>query len=148
MTDWFKLIGEFHPIAVHFPIALLLTASFLEVVSIWFKDHAGLRFAIIVNLTLGTLGAVVAATLGWIDAAHIGMETDLKPVLLWHRWLGTAVAIGALITMALWYRTRSKAGSGLWLYRIVLWMLAVMLGITGHLGALLVYGLDYFSTSN
>lgn len=104
----------------------MVTASLLEVVSIWFKDHAGLRFAIIVNLTLGTLGAVVAATLGWIAAAHIGMETDLKPVLLWHRWLGTAVAIGALIPMALWYRSRSKREGSCWVYRIALWTLSII----------------------
>jgi uncharacterized membrane protein len=143
-----QMIGAFHPLVVHFPIALLLTAAFLELVSVWIKDHPGLRFAIAVNLVLGALAAFVAASLGWMDAAHIGFEPDLKPVLAWHRWLGTSVAIGSLITATLWFRTtRASAPPSPWIYRTALWMLAVVVGFTGHLGALLVYGLDYFSPS-
>jgi uncharacterized membrane protein len=141
-----QTMGALHPLVVHFPIALLLTAAFLELVSVWIKDHPGLRFAIAVNLLLGTLGAVVAATLGWLDAAHIGLEPDLKPVLAWHRWLGTSVAVCSLITAALWFRfIRTQKAGGIGIYRIALWLLAIVLGITGHLGGLLVYGLDYFS---
>jgi uncharacterized membrane protein len=143
-----QTIGALHPLVIHFPIALLLTAAFLELISVWIKDHPGLRFAIAVNLLLGTLGALVAATLGWMDAAHIGLEPDLKPVLAWHRWLGTSVAVGSLITAALWFRfTRTNKVGGLGIYRIALWLLAIVLGITGHLGGLLVYGLDSFSPS-
>jgi uncharacterized membrane protein len=141
-------MGAFHPLVVHFPIALLLTAAFLELISVWIKDHSGLRFAIAVNLLLGTLGAVIAATLGWMDAAHIGFEPDLKPILAWHRWLGTSVAIGSLLTTGLWFRSeRIRQTGGLWIYRVALLLLAVALGVTGHLGGLLVYGLDYFSPS-
>jgi uncharacterized membrane protein len=147
-THLVKLIGAFHPLVVHFPIALLLTAAVLEVVSVRLKDHQGLRFAIVINLILGTVGAVVAASLGWMDAAHTGIEVDLKPTLAWHRWLGTSVAIGSLITTALWFRARITPKSSLWIYRIALWLLAVIVGFTGHLGALLVYGLDYFSLPN
>jgi uncharacterized membrane protein len=141
-----RLLGAFHPLVVHFPIALLLTAAFLELVSVWKKESPGLRSAIAVNLTLGTVAAVVAATLGWLDAAHIGFEPDLKPVLAWHRWLGTSVAFGSLITTILWFRVRTNSSTCLWLYRAALWSLALLIGITGHLGALLVYGLDYFSS--
>lgn len=142
-----QTLGAFHPLIVHFPIALLLTAALLEVISIWNKGHSGLRFAILINLTLGTLGAMLAATLGWVDAAHIGFEPDLKPVLAWHRWLGTSVAVGALATTALWYRlARHEYSGSLWTYRTVLWLTVIVLGITGHLGGLLVYGLDYFDS--
>jgi len=145
-THLVRLIGAFHPLVVHFPIALLLTAALLEAASVWLKDHPGLRFAIVINLTLGTVGAVVAASLGWMDAAHIGIEVDLKPTLAWHRWLGTSVAIGSLITTILWFRVRVNSAVCLWLYRATLWSLALLVGITGHLGALLVYGLDYFAS--
>jgi uncharacterized membrane protein len=141
-----RLLGAFHPLVVHFPIALLLTAAFLELVSVWKKDGSGLRFAIVVNLTLGTSAAVVAATLGWIDAAHMGFEPDLKPVLAWHRWLGTSVATGSLIPTILWFRMSTNPAGRIWFYRAALWSLALLIGITGHLGALLVYGLDYFSS--
>jgi uncharacterized membrane protein len=141
-----RLLGAFHPLVVHFPIALLLTAAFLELVSVWKKESSGLRSAIAVNLTLGTVAAIVAVALGWLDAAHIGFEPDLKPVLAWHRLLGTSVAVGSLITTILWFRARTNLSTCLWLYRAALWSLALLIGITGHLGALLVYGLDYFSS--
>jgi uncharacterized membrane protein len=141
-----QLMGVFHPLIVHFPIALLLTAAFLELVSVWKKDHAGLRFAIVANLILGTIGAVVAAPLGWIDASYIHVEPDLRPVLAWHRWLGTSVAIGALITTIFWFGyARVGTRAHFWIYRAALWSLTLILSITGHLGGLLVYGLDYFS---
>ncbi len=138
-------LGAFHPLLVHFPIALLLTAAVLEVISVWMKKHSDLRFVIVVNLTLGTVTAAIAAALGWMDAAHMGFEPDLKPILAWHRWLGTSVAVGSLITTALWFRARMASTGSLWIYRTALWLLAVVVGFTGHLGALLVYGLDYFS---
>jgi uncharacterized membrane protein len=141
-----RLLGALHPLFVHFPIALLLTAAFLELVSVWKNESSGLRSAIAVNLALGTFASVVAATLGWLDAAHIGFEPDLKPVLAWHRWLGTSVAVGSIITTILWFRTRTNLSDCLWLYRAALWSLALLIVITGHLGALLVYGLDYFSS--
>jgi len=147
-THLVKLLGAFHPLVVHFPIALLLTAAVLEIVSVRLKDHSGLRFAIMINLMLGTMAAVVAASLGWMDAAHMGFEPDLKPVLAWHRWLGTSVTVGSLITTVLYFRTRITPNGSHWIYRIALWLLAVVVGFTGHLGALLVYGLDYFSLSN
>ncbi len=142
-----QLLGALHPLAVHFPIALLLTAALLELISFWHGYNSGLRFAIAINLMLGTTAAIVAAIFGWIDAAHIGFEPDLKPILALHRWLGTSVALESLITVGLWFKSVQTGLSGsIWIYRAALWSLAVSVGITGHLGALLVYGLDYFSS--
>jgi uncharacterized membrane protein len=141
-----ELLGAFHPLVVHFPIALLLTAALLELFSVWKPESSGLRFAITVNLILGTLGALVAAPLGWIDANQMHFEPDLRPVLAWHRWLGTSVAAGALLTSFVGFRaTKTDSVTTLWIYRGLLWLFALTLGITGHLGGLLVYGLDYFS---
>ena len=139
LSDWIthlvKWMGAFHPAAVHFPIALLLTAAALEVVSVWLKDHSGLRFAIIVNLALGALGAIVASTLGWMDAAHMSFESDLQPVLAWHRWLGTSVGVCSLIITALSFGLgRTGSAASLWIYRVLLWLLALAVGITGYLG--------------
>jgi uncharacterized membrane protein len=141
------LLGALHPLVVHFPIALLLTAALIETFTLWIRESPGLRFAVVVNLVLGTLGAVIAAPLGWIDATQMHFEPDLRPVLEWHRWLGTSVALLSLITLALrWNWSRKRTRSSLWIYRGLLWMLAIILGIAGHLGGLLVYGLDYFSS--
>lgn len=143
---WWQLLGAFHPLVVHFPIALLLVAALLEVFSVWKTDHAGLRFAIAVNLLLGTLGALIAALLGWIDATQMHFEPDLKPILFWHRWLGTTTALAAIVATFLWFRkTILRTMEASVSYRIVLWSAVFILAITGHLGGLLVYGLDYFS---
>jgi uncharacterized membrane protein len=141
-----ELLGAFHPLVVHFPIALLLTAAVLELFSVWKPESSGLHFAVTVNLILGTLGALVAAPLGWIDATQMHFEPDLRPVLAWHRWLGTSVAVGAALTsLARFWAIKSGSRRVLWTYRALLWLFALLLGITGHLGGFLVYGLDYFS---
>jgi uncharacterized membrane protein len=146
MHRLWELLGAFHPLVVHFPIALLLTAAFLELFIVWKPESSGLRFAITVNLILGTLGALAAAPLGWIDATLMHFEPDLRPILAWHRWLGTSVAVGAVLTsLARYWAINSGSLRVLWTYRVLLWLFALLVGITGHLGGLLVYGLDYFS---
>jgi len=141
-----QLAGAGHPLVVHFPIALLLASALLEVISIWKGENVRLRFAIVANMVMGTIGAVVAAALGWIDATQIHFEPDLRAVLTWHRWLGTSSAIGAVVVTVLWFGwARNGSPRRIWIYRVALWLLALGVSVCAHWGGLLVYGLDYFS---
>lgn len=89
-------LGMWHPAAVHFPIALLLTAAFLEVAG------ATLRRPIYtvsnrLLLAVATAGAFVAAPLGWLNAGLPAADDELA--LTVHRWLGTAMPF---LLLALW----------------------------------------------
>ncbi|MDE1171758.1 MAG: hypothetical protein PW734_11220 [Verrucomicrobium sp.] len=138
-----RWLGAFHPVVIHFPIALLLLAAFLEGIVAWRGPSEKLSFAAGLSLGLGAVAAVIAAGLGWADAATMSIEPDLKPILTWHRWLGTGVAVGSCLAGLLQLRVL-PTGRGVWAYRIVLWLVALATAVAGHLGGTLVYGLDYY----
>ncbi|QDV05092.1 Planctomycete cytochrome C [Planctomycetes bacterium Poly30] len=131
---WPKWLGRFHPTIVHFPIALL-TAAFLAELLARVLRKPQLHHAATFSYTLGALSTVPSAAFGWLLAestTHRGHELDD------HRWLGVAVATVAVLGMTVFYR---KPGLRLPL----LALLAVLVGITGHLGGSLSYGSDWLS---
>lgn len=131
LTVW---ISHFHPLAIHFPIALL-TAAFLaelfaRVRPAWKSDgEAAARFC----LALGALSALPSAFLGWMLAenlSHTGSDVEL------HRWLGSSTAIGAILV---WWACRRWPTRRL----LLLALLAAIVGATGHTGGALSYGADW-----
>tara|TARA_R110001592_G_scaffold53152_2_gene163103 strand:- start:762 stop:1469 length:708 start_codon:yes stop_codon:yes gene_type:complete len=142
--DW---IGKFHPLVVHFPIALILAAALAEALTLLTrKSHFrnGARYC----LTLGALGAVVAALLGWASAygATYNESVASVSVLTIHRWLGTITAILSILT--LWLSWKTTAGDGIAStrrYQISLFITALFVAFAGHFGAALVFGVDYFN---
>jgi mono/diheme cytochrome c family protein len=102
--DW---LGNFHVVVVHFPIALLLAAAAGELWFTWRRvrePSPAVRFCVL----LGAGSAIVTAVLGWLHAAS-GYGASSPSILVWHRWVGTAVAVwradGA--------RTRGRRWSGI-----------------------------------
>ena len=97
-------------------------------------------------LKAGALGAVVAAGIGWAAFLFANFPRELLPVLSTHRWLGTAVALlsvvaaGAAATGGEWESERHRR-----LYRLLLFGSALLVGLTGHWGSMLVYGADHFA---
>ena len=65
-----SLVGKFHPLVVHFPIALLMVAGLLELVE-WRRGRGPSRESLIL-VRIGALAAVVSAVSGWSFA-----ETNL-----------------------------------------------------------------------
>lgn len=130
-------LGKFHPAAVHFPIALLLSAAFAELLSLRSK-HGFFPNAVRFCLWIGALGAVGAALLGWLYGGF--RITDEESILTFHRWNGTTIAVLALL--ALWLeeqRVRTEfARNGA--IRSVLFAVALLVGLNGYLGGLMVYG--------
>ncbi|MDR0534658.1 MAG: DUF2231 domain-containing protein [Verrucomicrobiales bacterium] len=147
MASLLRFIGAFHPIAVHFPIALLTVAALAEAAKLKYKDNPTLDSVVLFNLHLGAVAAVAAAVLGWADAATMGVESELRPILFWHRWLGTGSALLFLVVLWLWHRQRHAVPNkgNPWLFRVFLWLGTFLLALTGHLGGTLVYGIGYLS---
>ena len=97
---WF---GRLHPMVLHFPVALLLTAAIAEVANLrWRRDW--LQQSALALLVLGAGSAVVAASMGLALSVVDGYAGD---ILQRHRAFGIAVAVTACI--ALWFRLRPPA---------------------------------------
>jgi len=137
-----RWLGKFHPMAVPFPIALLLVASLAEV--IWVvSEEPCFRFTARFLLLLGAAGAVASAVLGWFLAGF--QWTDETWVRTIHRWLGTGTALWSVGTVVL--SEASERHNSLALERTfwaTLFCGAALVATTGFFGGSIVYGLDHY----
>lgn len=128
-----------HPLVVHFPIALLLTAVGLDLAALILKRPSLHRVALW-NLTLGTLGAGAAVWTGYRAADIAKHSFDIHQVMELHRKLGIATLVLGSLVVAWRLWKRDQLGK-----RVRLLILLVMLVMTGtlgygaHLGGRLVY---------
>jgi len=132
LTSAGDLLARLHPVAVHFPIGLLLAAALAEF-ALMIRPTLGLQTTIRFLVAGGALGAVVAATLGWFAGGW--RLTDQSDNLFLHRWNGTTLV--ALSLLAVWAAERGKSRT--WL-RILLAVIAIGLVVQGYVGGEMVDG--------
>jgi uncharacterized membrane protein len=135
------IIGRLHPLLIHFPIVLVFVAVAAESASALRKDDRW-RWVAVSNLRAAAVCGVLAAVAGWRLAAT--GDVDATALLEWHRWLGTAGAAVTAAAAATTWLDRRFGSRGVWIYRIALLGAAGLVGIAGHLGGLLVWGVNYF----
>src|SRR5258708_37529453 len=130
------LIGRFHPLLVHFPIALVLIAAVAELVSLTTRFPEWHMVAV-ANIRAGAACAVASAGAGWIlgSSRIVQASSSLES----HRWLGVMAALGAVMA-ALATGEIDRPPRRLWLYRIALFSAAGLVAVAGHFGAVLVWG--------
>ena len=134
------LIGKLHPLLVHFPIALVLTAAGAEIVAIRTR-RASWRAIAVVNLRAGAGMGVLTLIAGWVLATAPFVEAT--SILTSHRWTGVA-AVAATIGATLASRNpHVQSHRSLAWYRGALFGAAGLVAIAGHLGAALVWGPDF-----
>lgn len=132
LTSTGDFLGRLHPIAVHFPVALLLMAALAELLLV-LRPALALETTVRFLVAGGAISAVMAALLGWFAAGW--RLADKSQTLGLHRWNGSAITGMALI--ATWFAFRSTRRTGL---RVTLAILAVALVIQGYLGGEMVFG--------
>jgi uncharacterized membrane protein len=134
-----SLIGQLHPLLVHFPIALVLSATAAEIAAI--RTRHGSWRAIAVALRVGALMGGLTLIAGWVLAT--APFVDVTSSLTSHRWTGVA-AVTATVGAALASRpSHIQSDRSLAVYRGALFGAAVLVAIAGHLGAALVWGPDF-----
>ena len=134
-----KLIGRLHPLVVHFPIALLVVALFLEGLTLKGK-RPGLREGINWMVYLGAFFALLSAGFGWFLRVYDDYSGDL---VMNHQNLGIITAVFAISAAFLLFKNSLKPKSNYLTYRIVLLITVIFVAVTGHLGANLTHGEDY-----
>lgn len=139
-----KITGPFpmetvHPLVVHFPIALLMTAIFLDGLALVFK-RPGLHRVVLWNLGLGTLGAAVAVLTG-LQAARIAKHSfEIHQVMELHRKLGIAtLVIGGLVVGWRLFKRDQLTSRARLLVLLLMLAMAGTLSFGAHLGGRLVY---------
>lgn len=138
LLAWF---GKFHPVATHFPIALLTMAALGELLLLW-RPRELFRSAVRFGVCAGVAGALVAAPLGWFFAGF--RIVDEEWVMTAHRWTGTAVALWALPLLILSERAQ-RSSQNRAAFRAALFFGAALVGATGFLGGSLIYGLGHYA---
>jgi len=128
------LIGHFHALIVHFPVAFLLIAALLRVEFLRSKRECCLKLEFFC-FCIGAPAAGLAAGLGWLNAANSGAGGH---DLFLHRWIGVGVAVSALLLLAL----HQRAAQQKW-YSLLVFALGLALAWGAHLGGEMVYGDSY-----
>lgn len=142
-----RLLGRLHPMAVHFPIALLLTAVVVEALNL-IRQRPVAGDTAFFCLRLGAAGAVVAALLGWQAGSHADYVGRAAEMLETHRWLGVGTAVGSVAVAVLCFAERVRPG--VWLRRAYvagLMLCGAAVSVGGHFGGMLVLGDDYLTSA-
>jgi uncharacterized membrane protein len=127
-----------HPAVVHFPIALVLTGAFLELLLCLARREDWIA-AQRVCLRLAGWGALAAAATGWLFA-DAAAATEPPEVTL-HRWLGVACAVAVFVVGCFVPRWPESERAG---FRGMLTLTTMLVAVTGHFGAYLVHGPEQF----
>ncbi len=142
-NSFLQLIGKLHPLVVHFPIAFIPLVLFMELYTICKRRESFASTRVI--LPLAALSALAAASLGWIDAMHANYPEDLQATLFRHRWAGVATAVITVAAAVMQHLSQVGGKRRNITYGILLGLARVLVAVTGHLGATLIYGADYFA---
>ena len=130
-------IGRFHPLLVHFPIAILLLAFLFDLLS-QKKRFWGLKSSIIPMLAIGTISAFLSVGTGYILSMEGGYE---EKTLFYHQWAGIFTAVFSLL---LWI-VKLKLQSSQIIPLILFVTISIGITITGHLGANMTHGEDFLT---
>lgn len=133
-----RWLGVWHPAVIHFPIALLLTVAFLEAMAA-IRRKPVYAASNKILLVVATLGAFVAAPLGWVNAGL--PAADDESALTLHRWIGTAIPF--LILLVWWMKKPAEEAAvrlGGRLYETVLALTVLVILAQSYLGAEVTHG--------
>jgi hypothetical protein len=166
-SGWIEAIGRFHPVIVHFPIVMVLLAALAET-AFWRTRRLSWALATRHLVRWAVPAALVAVILGLADASGQDFPGQLGDVVEAHEFLGFATLILLVLGTLLERRSLEAAGNpGMpeiplgtrlddvggevhyvpWArraFRLILALAVLTVGVGGHLGGTIVYGLGYF----
>lgn len=132
--------SHFHPMLVHFPIALVSFGFLAELILVFYKKEVCLSKFGFYLLLAGTITAATALLTGNLFTAEMsGSAGEVKETHELFAWLslGTLLAVSALRIML---RVQDKEESNLkWLAFALYGLAAIFISLTGFFGGTLVY---------
>lgn len=140
--DLFQDFPNLHPMFVHFPIVLLLLAALVQLIVLFKAQYKELKWLVLFFLVSGFLGSLVAI----LTASHISGDAEPEAFEIFdiHYLLGYSILWLSLIVSVIrfiaikWYN-RKWTEYGI---MALLGLISILVAITGHLGAQMVYIYD------
>ncbi len=148
-NDLLNLIGKFHIVSVHFPIALVVLAGLIEFWEI-LKRKSEVSRKVFFFLNLSLLSSILAVTLGWIHSWYVEFHGSALDTFFFHKWLSLvflAILFLCYICALVKYKKYYTFERFFKYYRPLLFLSLILLAITSHFGGSLVYGSNYFFES-
>jgi len=131
---------HFHPMLVHFPIALLIVVFLFDVVSVFFRKEKCLSKTGFFLMILGTIGSVAAYLTGeFFTKEMTGIAGDMKET---HELFAKITMFTMIIasTLRIWIVVLKKTETfWQWITLALYFGGMVAVGYTGFLGGKLVY---------
>lgn len=125
----------FHPVLVHFPLALFIFGGALDLAGLA-RRNAAVRLAGLWNMTAASVATALAIPTGFLAASLSGYKLTLGSGVVTH----LLFAAGGTVLMTLLVAWRSRAERRGPLYVAILLLTIAIVGFAGHLGGTLVYG--------
>lgn len=128
------LLGRIHPFAVHFPVALVLTAAGVEAAFVRSRDRRH-EAAARVMLRVAAWASVPAAITGYVASSGRQFAPELQGAWAIHRLLGSALPMLLFLALAFAGAAR-RTGQvrDVWTMRALLALAAVLGFVTAWLG--------------
>jgi len=135
-------LPEWHPIAVHFPLALVVTGAFALSAARWRSmPRMAATMAIVGtwDLCLGTIAALLAVATGLVAVMHLKVSPAARLAISVHVKWAIFTTVGLLL-LAVWRGAGSAQDSRpSRSFLLLLWMVTAALIVTGYRGGQNVY---------
>jgi uncharacterized membrane protein len=141
LIEW---VGRFHPVLVHFPVALILTACAAELLYLIKKDNY-FGLAALFLATAAAWMSLPTFAAGFAAASGETFAPELTRAFAVHRISGVTTPMLAAIAAGMGHSGR-RTGQ-VWeqiVYRVFLVLAAVSVALAGFNGGVLVHGPDHF----
>jgi len=137
LDAWLNVLGAFHPLIVHFPIALAIVAA-MAMVWNWIWQHDGFGEFAFHCTWIAALASVFVSASGWFFAES---NSSASNELFLHRWFGIGSSAGLIALAFMTSLVRSDSWPGLLkISRFASLLVAAGIGITAHFGGEMVWG--------
>lgn len=133
------MVNTFHPLFVHFPIALLIVTGIIALIDL-LNGKFQLKKVILWNLIFAALGTIITVVSGFIDADVIPHNLTIHEIMEVHEHIGISLLIVTSI-LSVWivFRFSKMKKSENILFVIVLWVALILVSYNGFLGGKMVY---------